>query len=743
MNLRPRGPAAGGNALLVVLMICLVLGILAGSMINFQRGQVHLLSRTAKDFLALCVAEAGVHCVLAEMKANPQFCTHGNHYIPQAGWSSPARHRPFLVGEVDGLELDHNLRGTYSGRVTLRRNRLVGEFKVRVKLINAKNSLDTKTVEESHRYFQLEAIGRVEDSYRKVSAVLEKYLPAAYQAYDGQVLDLGGFGPYRLVPGILRRGRLYGHEMLRVGRRGVFDAGHELEEMEKISTPGHLVISASTHVTFRNNQSGRLKPDQDSSHPGEFATFPEMSGDTVLTHFVLDGMHGGKSEKFPPLNPKYWRDATDPRPTMLTPGCGFEGFSEAKWRNPAKPDEVVYNLDFGWKYRNKDEKVLLYSTVPLRIWGCPPWKALTIFCEKDVYFAGDFNQNPDNPQYYDLGWRDYHDPPENGTDKNGVAVLSMGRIWFDYSNPVLFLRHEMMTVMDYDLAMALGGQDVNPVVLAGIVYPPRFSTTSSDKRLPMTALNFKGISSLFALPKEPPEVIPLTLAALFMNSALKPVKEYFEPTTDPELYKKRFCIKGFLKRKELVAKLGTACYMTGILTKGERDHIISAAIDQAAREIEEQEPDRCLGPWNIADRIFKMATSRPKTLFRFPEMTVNALLIDSGELNARWDPNDGATKVQNELGNIESREMRSFPFIGSDSRMLLRHLGGRIALRTRPAPPFLDGRFRNDFCIVRRNVWDSTFVRGSGDYFPPYPPAAFNLVSWDDSVSDADEFSSF
>jgi hypothetical protein len=183
--------------------------------------------------------------------------------------------------------------------------------------------------------------------------------------------------------------------------------------------------------------------------------------------------------------------------------------------------------------------------------------------------------------------------------------------------------------------------------------------------------------------------------------------------------------------------------MTGLLTKGERDHIIEAAIDQAAKEIEEEEPDPTLGPWNIADRIFKMAVTHPKTLFRFPEMTVNALLIDSAELNARWDPGDGPTKVRNELGNIQSREMRSFPFIGNDSRFLLRHLGGMLHLRTHPVTPFLIGNQRNDFSVVRRNVWDSTYVRGGGPYFPPYPPAAFHLATWDEAASDAHEFASF
>ena len=61
---------SSGQALIVVLMIALILGILIGAVFRFQQGQIHLLSRSAKDYLALCAAEAGVHAVLAEMKAD-------------------------------------------------------------------------------------------------------------------------------------------------------------------------------------------------------------------------------------------------------------------------------------------------------------------------------------------------------------------------------------------------------------------------------------------------------------------------------------------------------------------------------------------------------------------------------------------------------------------------------------------------------------------------------------------------
>ncbi len=732
-----------GQALIVVLMIALVLGILIGAVFQFQRGQVHLLSRSAKDYLALCVAEAGVHAALADMKADYQFVTHGNPYIPQKGWTSPARHKHWLVGNTEGLQLDHADRGTYTGHVTMKRTRITGEFKVRIKLAGAKNGVDTKTVDEAHRYFILEAIGRVDDACRKVEAVLEKQVPGSYLQYDGQVLDLAELGPNRIVPGILRRGRLYGQEMLKVGKRGLSDAGLELLDMEKISTPGYFKTTAGMRVSFRNGKDGHLKPDADSDLPEGFETFPEIGMSKVLTQFVLDGMRGGKSEKFPVLNPEYWLKAGDPAPIVLLPGFSFKGFGPSKWRNPAKPAEVVYELKFPDKYLNNLDKTLIYSKVPLRIWGNPPFKALTLVCEKDVYIAGDFNQNPKNPQNWTLGWREYDKDLENGTDKNGVMIISMGRIWFDYSNPLTFLQEELKTLLDYEIGMRLGGDDLNPLLMIPIVYPPRFGTNARDLRLPMLALNFNKIATLFALPKTPPAVIPVTLGSLAVHPALKPLREYFEPTNIPEQYKQRFCIRSFVARQKIIGVIAGACYMTGFLAPFERDLAIRMILEQAEKELKEEKTDPSLGAWNACDRLFKMAVKNPKSGFRLPEMTVNALLIDSAELNARWDSLDGSGKVTNELGNIDDPQMKCLRYAGDDTRVILRHHGGMMHLRNRPADVFLDGRLREDQPIVRRRSWDSTFVRGGGDYFPPYPPAAFNIITWHDDTASLGEFKAF
>lgn len=732
-----------GQAIIALLMICLIMGILAGAVFTFQSGQRHLLSRTATDYLALSVAEAGLHAVMAEMNADYQFVTHGNPYIPRDDWGAPATRRYFHIANTDILTIDSNNRGTYTGTLNLPVMRKRGQFKVRMRLLRAFNSTETTTVSESHRYFLLEAAGRVGDSHRIISTVIEKTVPGNYLLYDGQILDTGAFGPYSGTFGQFDSSRIYGHEMISFSQRGSIDRGVRLTNTEKIYTPGHIFAHTNTNIEFSDNNRITLTSSNDSSNPDNFVNYKRKSDRRVIDYYIQDGEHGARSHKFPQLNPEYWRSATRPAPIILRPGSNYGNFKQSKWRNPAKPNETVYDLFFGWEYRNLDKKVLLYSEVPLRIWGCPPYKGLTIFSEKDVYIAGDFNANPDNPQNYDSSYMDYTRDVRNGTDKNGVQVLSMGRIWFDYSNPMQFLRNEFRTLIDYEIAMALGGEELNTVALGGIVFPPRMNTGAADRRAPMTFMHFPVLSALFSLPKEPPEIIPVTVAGIGMHPQLENLRNYLRPSENPAEYSERFSISSRTARARIYANIGNRAYTTGTLTRRARDSIIDTILDQAEKDIQEGNSGRNMGPWNAADRLYRLARKYPGTGFRMPEMTVNAMLIDSSELNARWSVKNSRNKVRNELGNIESSFMRSYRFMNPNSRLILRHHGSMIHLRNRPESVFLNGSAREDSPLVRRQTFDRTFVRTGGDYFPPYPMAGFSILTWEDKSLEPEKFANF
>ena len=761
-----------GQAIVVILMICLVLGILASVILNLQSSQINLLSQSAKEYLALSVAETGLNCVMAEMKADYQFVTHGNPYIPKEGWPASSEKRYNYLKSSKLLKLDENSSGVYSGSVEFPTMKLEGEFKVRMKLLKSLNSTASKSVDESHRYFLLESYGKVGEHCKRITTILERFVPGNFLLYDGQILDLGGYGPYRVTSGQMSSGRLYGHEMIVFSKRGMTDRTADLVKMEKISTPGYIRAETPVQVDFIGGKKGIIKPGNDSTNPDKFQSFPIRIGGRISDHFVLDGNHGAKSQLLPPLNPLYYRNAHKPAPHVLKAGSSFDGFSESKWRNPCKPGEVVYDLFFGWDYKKEDRNFMIYSEVPLRIWGCPKWKALTIFCEKDVYIAGDFNAHPQNPQTYVSGYKCYQKEPRNGTDKNGCAVLSMGRIWFDYSNPMNFLRNEMETVIDYDIGCTLAAGEPSNLVMQGIVYPTRTNTGPLSRRLPMTMLNFSAINTLYNTPKGDAEITAAIMAAIGLHPCLSKLRAYLkkpgekdegnganntyannatgagtgsgdgsgDDTSDGSKQKVHFAITNALIRTAVYEAIGNQAYTIGTIIPQARDKLIRMILNEAEKEINEDEPDSELGPWNIADRMFQLAVNHQGTGLRMPEMTVNALLIDSAELNAQWNFGNGTGKVQNELGNIESKEMRSFPWISNSSRFILRHHGSMIHLRNRKCKEYINGSLRNDESVIRHIVYDPTYVRGGGDYYPPYLMAGFNIINWKDEHCSEEDF---
>ena len=136
------------------------------------------------------MAEAGLHCVLSEMKADYQFVTHGNPYIPAKPdeWPSPATRKYTHVKSTGGLRINDIQAGAYTGSIKFSKMKVEGKFRTRVKLINSKNNPDTKTVDEAHRYFLVESVGKVENSHRKISVVLEKLLPATLYYMTGKYL---------------------------------------------------------------------------------------------------------------------------------------------------------------------------------------------------------------------------------------------------------------------------------------------------------------------------------------------------------------------------------------------------------------------------------------------------------------------------------------------------------------------------------------------------------------------------
>lgn len=214
------------------------------------------------------------------------------------------------------------------------------------------------------------------------------------------------------------------------------------------------------------------------------------------------------------------------------------------------------------------------------------------------------------------------------------------------------------------------------------------------------------------------------------------------PTEYMEQQKVFFPIRKTGLKLKIAETIGAEAYWGGMILPATRDSLIRQVLDAAEEEMNNADkPDPDAGAWNMADRIFALQVKHKDTGLRFPEMTVNAILVDSAVLNAKWNFGNDEGKVNNELGNIQNDAMRSLPWAkDKNTRMILRHHGSMIHLRNRPVKEYIKGAYRDDQPIIRQISFDPTYASGGGDYFPPYPIAGFTIINWQDEFSSEEEY---
>ncbi|HNW35763.1 MAG TPA: hypothetical protein PKM25_12570, partial [Candidatus Ozemobacteraceae bacterium] len=207
------------------------------------------------------------------------------------------------------------------------------------------------------------------------------------------------------------------------------------KDVEKVETPGMIRAIIPTAVTFSGMKEEVIDRTNDSM---AFSKFKAYDG------FLLDGAHGAHPIKLTHLQMERIKEkAADLKSGGLT--VDEKSFPASSWKNPYDKNTKYFEIDFGGYHAKaiasgtddadvpaptgcddpgplaklRGRAYLIYSKVPLRIWGCPD-RPVTICCEKDVVVAGDFNQNPATPQDYpDLYYQDYTTKLMNGKTSAG------------------------------------------------------------------------------------------------------------------------------------------------------------------------------------------------------------------------------------------------------------------------------------------------------------------------------------
>lgn len=760
-----------GSAYIIVLVFAGILLIFMAMFSRVRSGAIGLLSRSAKDFLATTIGEAGINCVLSELRVNNDYHTHDLYKMnAEDPWETATAQELSSLANTADLKLYGIKKGIYSGETRF------GQFKVKFAKIFGKDDVKTQTLKEGMMYLRAEAMVHVgesknadEDSFRHIVCLLEKRSPISeFLLFDGEYLDLGQ-GPYEPVPNIASRGRLYGYQHLSFSTVGPNDKGTSLLDMEKIESPGIIRVAKDTPIAFSNKKNTVLNSSNDSSVYNSFK---------VNGGYILDGAHGAHPIKLTQLPKEYFLEKVKRKNSggfIIEKGT----FPVSPYKNPYDLTAEYVDLDFGEFHLGQSEpddgedpgedppdspsdppygtddpgdlkitrgkKLMVYSKVPLRIWGCPD-RTISIYSEKDIVVAGDFNQNPITVQDYpDKNCLDYKTNIKNGKafNKCGALIMSEGRVFIDVSRPSLFSKNEIKPFFMYQLAMTLEPNFY--------VYP---DIASETKTLLCPLLPKDGHGGIVGT--EQPDgsgtaKIKFGLIAWLMSHSTTDVEwanrmsgptNFFTPGVSATAH---FGIRDEQKRKEIILKLDSSLRNGGDLSAAEFDDIFKIAWEQA--QIEEKEnPTADCGAMGIMNALYDEAAKDVKDGIWMPEITINASLVSCTRRFSSFKVGPvGAAittplKTFDEIGNAPANDQKIVEYLTKPRRLIQRVYGSEIRLASEEPTYFVSGKYTG-VNVIRRRLWDRSL--SGGKYQPKLLPFAFNILTYRDQVATKKEFESF
>ncbi len=489
-----------GIALPIIVAIVFLLATLIMAFSQYSASRMRATGAVLNGFSALAAAEAGLNCVLMEMRNSQGWLTHEME-LSSAGeleWKDELTRPVRLSGDSD-ISVENTPRGTYRG--SLGSGVFATEFRVRVGRVPLQDDPGTPSVDEASRYVRIESIGKKKDPtgkldrYTKIAVIAEVSNFTEYVTWDGEKVVLG-MGSHNDAhhSNVFADGRLYGHQAVNLGNIERNGTLQKFVNLDCIRTAGTLEFKDAYQVTFQ-------KPKATAGTPVGIDSSNDSDGPSALVTAsgnVLDGAHGG-GLSIPRLDQKFYRKQAD------VAGIDVSALPVAKETLPLYPGELpadVIQLDFGrggydgsdvppdddralGKAYPADFNGLVYSSKPLSIWGNPD-RDVTIFCEGDIFISGDFNIAAGHRQNYKPKFETPDGTPIDGTpfyqyqqadaekwldtttgevvdakerERAAVGLISQGRIWFDYRHPARFLANEFKGLIKFEMLSRILGDE--------------------------------------------------------------------------------------------------------------------------------------------------------------------------------------------------------------------------------------------------------------------------------------------
>lgn len=772
-----------GSAIITAIGMGIVLLIVIAGVFSFSKYRTQTVVNESKKVKALALAEAGLEVALGELFNNASFQTHEVDKPSSADespkWKESSLNRECLLQPNNenghNFQIDSSTSGTISGTLG------DGKFKVRIGNIPYDDNPNTKAIDESKAYVFIEAMGMYDKTVRKIEAVVNRRYPCReFLMYDGGILSVvyGQSGQqYTNDSNIFSVGHLYGHQGVEISQIKYYQqqSGHdgtkqELKDIDAIlSGAGGIFFYSDVKAHFKNKNSGEGKdvtikancifptngsyPEGKRNH-GEFPT--ELKDQTPaipqeISSWVKDKNSGISIPPKAPSFAQYKKEAQS--------GGKYYSSGNTQYKvSSAYGDTVnaVY-LDFGSgnskireannECKNIPTNGVFYSDTDIVIKGNPP-KDVSIVSEKNIFVAGDFNQNSGGgdgeekygfPQYYSnnaLKDQTYepnieklfeNDKDSNATNRYHVAatIVAKERVVFDHRSPVDCFENELVPYLKYELAKAIN--------------------TDSSKNIDQT-LDPNGWKSLSIKASDTYDGFKESIASFTKKFKISNSDQLAEKLKNN--YKEGGDISSDnLDQMTLDAWKAYVDDFNGS-TKGD---ISPSATDlgQGIYQLLFRLRARMCGNKDLGDAIVtdlqepssnSALKKDEKDYLFYPEMTTNGMFVSCGKLNNEFYAGPDVEKYFDEIGWSGSNEGFIKKWYYTPNGFLHRVFGSETNLRLYDVKDTSKNKYRPP---LRRKIYDET-LPWLGDYSnKSLELTGFVVLSWADLAANEEEFNAF
>ena len=777
--------AKKGSAIITAVGMGIVLLIVIAGVFSFSKYRTQTVINESRKVKALALAEAGLEVALAELFNNSAFQTHEvkkpNSAEESLEWQSAQSRDLTLEDNSDfSFKEESSNSGTISGTLG------DGRFKVRVGNIPYQDNEHTKAVDESKAYVFVESMGIYDKTVRRILAVVNRRYPTReFLMYDGGVLSVVYGQTGDSGTNVFSVGHLYGHKGVEVSQilkseHGSASPGtkQKLVNIDAVlSGAGGIFFYSDVEAEFKNKSGsnawkGSIK--QNVTYPSSgkypqgkeaFGEFPEELVNTTptipdeISQWVKDKNSGISIPPRTPSFEQYKNEAQKAGKYITSSNTKYKvtkGFGSSI--------DAVY-LDFGSgeskireansEAKNFPSNGVYYSTKDIVIKGNPP-KDVSIVSEKNIFVAGDFNQNCTGkneqkygfPQDYDSGKNaltadDYTESSrtlfqkdkevKDGDFKYHVAatIIAKERVVFDHRSPVDCCENELYPYLKYELAKAISDQP-NESEAAKVLSPNDSSNVSivaSDSvegfkaNIATFTQKFK-ISDASALSSSMEKIYDKTSDGKFNDSHLDDLTK-----VTWEAFKKEYN--------------GGNDY-SGSATSND-DNAVNILLFKLRAKMCNKNPDDQNGTLFEPDKSsVQSVKDKPGDYLFYPEMTTNGMFVSCGELNNTFYAGPDVQKYFNEIGYSDTSKSAGITnkWYSNPEGFLHRLYGTETNLRLYEVKqiPKSDNAYKPP---LRRKVYDDT-LPWLGDYGKSgLELTGFVVLSWQDLGSNEEEFEAF